>query len=321
MTNLVQRGYIFENTSKNWHSYILKYLEYSLERINYFEGNLENMLLSKYILSSSFVVYHNQVDGCFMVNPNVIYLKDWLYSRNIEDNTILDKGCTYLRGSHKYLNKPTGKQLDSLNQFVNDCSLNLYHSYTWNVYLDQRLSLNVTLQELYFSSGINYCVGGNLTFYQNVFDDNYNHSNFCKWQSKNKNILKPFLSYCGHYAVVNIYPSVSIFRMTTYYHYSTISFMNMSYSVMDKEIIISKHSTTPTIVISGILFVNRRSRIFTFVIKVLKVNHIQMVMTLNSTKFHIIYDGPGLLSSRVVGNKNVYNCSTFQCTLHICLKM
>ena len=319
MTKLVPRGYIFQNASKKWHNYILKYLEYSLEKISYFKLNLENMLLSKYILSSSFIMYHNQVDSCFMVNANLIHLKDWLQNRYIKNNAILNKGCTYLRGSHNYLNKSTGKQFDRLDQFIDSCSLNLYRSYTWNVNLDQRLSLNLTLQELYFSSGINYCVGGNLTFYQNAFDNNYNHSYFCKWQSKNKKILKPFLLYCGHYALMNIYPSASIFRMTIYHHYFIISFINMSYSVMDKEILVSKHYATRTIVISKILFINRRTRIFTFLIKVIKLNHVQMIVTFDSSNSHIVYDGPGLLSSRVIGDKNVYNCSTFQCTLHIFL--
>ena len=115
VSKLVPRGYIFGNISKNWHNYTLKFLEYSLEKINYFEVNLENMLLSKYLLSSSFIMYHNQIDSCFMVNPNVIHLKDWLYSRHIENNTILDKECTYFGGSDRYLNKPTGKQFDRLD--------------------------------------------------------------------------------------------------------------------------------------------------------------------------------------------------------------
>ena len=94
----------------------------------------------------------------------------------------------------------------------------------------------------------------------------------------------------------------------------------MSYSIMEKGMIISKHSAAHTMIISKILFANR-SRMFTFVIKATKLNHVQIKMTFNSTDSHIIYDGPGLLSSIVIGNNNVYNCSYFQCTLHMFLKL
>ena len=245
----------------------------------------------------------------------------------------------------------------------------LIYKYSFTIDLDRRLSMNITFNDLYFSSTAVDCFKGNLTIYYALVDLGGGggaagacppnriqffcfHIHFCRkvptsevgtpttarCPPNGKSWIRPCyestldlgsrynrpLYYCGYHSaqLVMCIPLLGNLRLT-------YLFMNLQYvihalfAVIDVRLVqsygiqYSLHMKLKSNIHSvSLLVIKSTQHIFSFLINVRKNCY---VVVMEMAKKIVVYDGPGLLSSKLQTKRGQFLCSTFQCFVQILL--
>ena len=118
--------------------------------------------------------------------------------------------------------------------------------YHWIFQLHDGFMLNITMQDVFFSSGPHLCSEGVLNL--KYLDDTFLNKNGnvlqndqkepCDWRIATHS-GKDF-SFCGHYASFSIFPSRSFLSLSLLIHHETNFVIDMIFSVMDNNIVATK---------------------------------------------------------------------------------
>ncbi len=201
--------------------------------------------------------------------------------------------------SHANVTRATGilfMRLDWCRKYQRDFT----HIYFWFVHLDKQLSLNLNLSmhELYFSSGSGYCNYGNLTL-ENPVDKK-----------------KTPLVFCGYYSRITAFPGFNNIQMTMSKHRKTNYLFSATHSVADKGAIVSNKEETKLLVNLHVpYFVKKFGTLVIYFLQVNKLEKVNLSFINNSLKDFIVHDGPGVLSKIIFLSGKKCICSTFCCTI------
>ena len=199
--------------------------------------------------------------------------------------------------------------------------------YMWHFYLDNRLSVNITFNKLYFISGPNDCLTGYLSIitppHKPNFDiakgTHYRPNYRLKITLQNMQDYKENngLLFCGYHSNTNIYPRGRFLALVIGLHRDVIYNVNASFSVMDKGLSTvyenkkrQIHSVLYQLTISG------QFSIFTFTFQLKKIYYM-ILKCLKLAESLIVYDGPGIFSPIIRKESDTFTTSSFQCVVQI----
>ncbi len=160
-------------------------------------------------------------------------------------------------------------------QFLHRLSFNLHRS----------LSGNVTVHELFLSSGPLDCVEANLT------------------------VVKDNLIYCGHYTNLEIFPQFQRFNFLLFVSYRSYFHFHSEFSVVDSNFMFSSQWYLSPL-IHPVLFTQRRIR-SQIILWIIVNKWLYLAISCFGLAKCEVYDGPGNLSPLVVGKNNIYILSAF----------
>ncbi len=164
------------------------------------------------------------------------------------------------------------------------------------------LHLNLTLYELYFSSGPKDCDRGNFT----ILDTS----------------LKSILFNCGYQSELNIFTNSSSFLIRL--SVSNIVFvLKSSFSVLTKGFISSSAlpHTQGTPVLVSVHFIHLCGLLKTYHIQTRKDSYLIVRILSKRIKKFVGYDGPGFFSDKMISGNHFLKSSTFQCVLQLSFEL
>ncbi len=171
-------------------------------------------------------------------------------------------------------------------------------SYSVKFEMDMKLSLNLTVNHLFFSTGPLDCEAGNFTISQGT----------------NVELMK----FCGYFCHLSIFSRVHTFEAKVILYASVYFLFHSFFSIMQANTFVSFQHNDPTLIypIQVLHFGNKMCK-FQYYLRVDKFSHI-LISKIACKKCKMdALDGPGPLSSTLTETKNQYLCSTFQCQVYV----
>ena len=280
----------------HWHIYIKSFLQSLLKSILH-ESNLRTFSLTSYRTSGIFLKY--RVKRIELLDIVLANLKDipFLPKETIID--LLNEGKHFMLPyfDNAYLQLATG----TLSYSEKD---NVRIPGMFSIKLAKFFSLNLTMEKLYFGSGPNHCLRGNLSFLEPT--------------SRPTAANHVFLSFCGHYSRICVYPQFATFYMKIYISKTILFLLDAIFSVMDRNIVTNGNTTKWNgIHVVSYIMIKGEINIHSVMIQVSKINQIIIGITTMFNKEYWVYNGPGFLSPIISPRDAAYHCSSFQCMLQI----
>ena len=193
-------------------------------------------------------------------------------------------------------------------------------------------ALNLTLNELYFSTGLQICDNGGLRIakhdnYQTDHDELLKHKIFNQY---NPSRFKPMNScwrrkehkyafhFCGYYSEFVIYPEGTLLSLALLAHTETYFIVNLFYSMINTDVVLTKqiylfYFSYPVFqYVYSVGIIERRIYILAQ-----KTKFIRIPVLPQNNYIYEVYDGPGELSKRIVLSENSFTTTTFQCLVNV----
>ena len=270
-----------EESLKQWRVYIDEYLELLIPALLSHEINIQGFLL----FQLKYVAYFAQKSKA------VLSLYFYTFGSKIK----MASGKMFLYSIR--------------NEFWNHYKPDIYgkfYQFTANFKMDKMLSLNLTLHDLYFSSGYVDCKRGNMSIF------------------KSMKTVQPSIFYCGYHSEFSIYPGESNVSILTSVYAHILMVLNATFSVTDSKLV----RTFPTKYYSHmtsffIWNVYENYAEINIFVQTWKTHTIKLQLLQKYVQWHVVYNGPGHESAildqiNVYKNKvYIYNCSSFQCLINI----
>ena len=294
---IVFKREIFMNSPKHWHIYVKSFLQSLLKSIRIYESNLRTFSFASVRSSDIFLKY--RVKRIKIVDIILANMKDIPFFPKETIIDFLNEGKHFMRSysDNAYLQLATG----TLSYSEKD---NVRIPRMFSIKLAKFFSLNFTMEKLYFSSGPNHCLRGNLSFLEPT--------------SRPTAANHVFLSFCGHYSRICVYPQFATFYMKIYISKTMLFLLDAIFSVMDRNIVTNGNTTkwNGIHVVSHIM-IKGEINIHNFMIQVSKTNQVMIRMATKFSEKYLVYNGPGFLSPIISPRDAAYHCSSFQCVLQI----
>ena len=272
-----------EESLKEWKVYIDEYLELLIQLLLSPDTNIQTFLF----LQQNYVTYFAEK------SKTVIPLYFYTFGSKIK----IASGKMFLYSRRNKL----------WNHFKPDI-YGRFYQFAATFKMDKRLSLNLTLHDLYFSSGCIDCKRGNMSVFE----------------FKSKKIERLILLYCGYHSEFSIYPGESSFSILTSVYAHTLMVLNATFSVTDLSLVktfpTKYYSQTNSIFIWNV-YENYAE--ISLLVQTWKTHKITLQLSQKYLQWHVVYNGPGHMSAilnqnKVYNNKvYIYNCSSFQCLVNI----
>ena len=219
---------------KQWHKYIEKYLFSSLQHLNT-TGNIAE--------------WHKKHKKLIQLFANISESQI-----SIQFQATFVKRATGLFKLH--INRDLKKLFGYKNQanylYDNDASCNFVcYGYHWIFQVHEKLTLNFTIQEIFFSSGPHLCQEGvlQLSYISQKFQKNQNSSLLnseieepCRndIEELRQGYKESDFYFCGHHSSFTIFPEENCLALSLLLHHETYFVIDFIFSVMDKNIVTTK---------------------------------------------------------------------------------
>ena len=262
---------LFNNTIKAWHNYISSFLHRAAHNLNDTQYvHSQHWLLNQLRLSTLFLKFSGQT------------IENTLNKSHIERATgrLI---TTSIKGINLHLFKGSDE----------------YYFYLWTIHLDKTLDLNLTFINLYFSTGPNACIAGNISL-----------------TNQQVNTQEEGITFCGYKSMQTVYLNYDYIQIKMSVFINTLYHVDALFSVIDMDLV--RSYTTPTVptplslksyhVINGIIIWQSYS------ITVTKFHHAILSIFMEAPTKYQVHDGPGRMSTTLTSNfKSTFVCATFQC--------
>ncbi len=278
---------VYKGATKTWFSYIESFSHFLLKELGLVHkeshSKMSRLLFRKVNFAATFVSYSKRLQ-------HFDFRKDHRNRCNrykVEHHRIL---CSSVQ-------KASGQFVMKF-QFLGEkfcfCS-----NFTWSFALDKRLSLNLTLLSIYFSSGAADCLRGNVSIFA----------------CGDRNAL---YFYCGSHSTLNVYPDVPNVAVSMFIHDDTKYALHIWFSVMDRYFLMSLQIFAPQQTLNqGPSHLLRKKLMLTFHLIQVKISHYVRISVLRvGFNFRCkVLDGPVFESDVVKRKGNSFKSSTFQCII------
>ena len=166
-----------------------------------------------------------------------------------------------------------------------------------------------------FYSCDSYCFAGNISISIPVSEEYITNETDYNGEIQNQTTTD-FLSYCGYQSNFSTYPEKKKLWMNLHYDGRTFFTLHAIFSVLDTGFITSQQpkEINSMIIYSQFLSKNKQT-LHSFFLQVMKIYKIEVKKLPAFSNQYAIYDGPGLLSTRL--KAPVFTCSSFQCLIKV----
>ena len=278
--NIIPRRKVFVESKKYFSLYVDKCLEQIMIKYIKYEKNMQSYIIDTNYFSDTFMRYSKNARASTPVKWSRKY-QHFVIRPDAIANLIWTSGRILYTKDHEYMTP-----------------------LVYRVKLNSHLSMNFSIQMLYFASSPKHCLNGYLLFLRPLSTSG----------DINKGIMKAFLRYCGYYSQTNIYPEFNIFFIEIIALDYIDVFIDVLVSVLDKHKSVTIPSGISSQLIISSLWIIKEKYIISYFIQMRKIYNIKI------RRFHQIvlerlniYDGPGFKSPVVDRINGFYICSTFQC--------
>ena len=269
---------------KEWHVYIEEYLELLISVILSWDTNIQNFLFSQ----------HKYVTYFYQKSKAVLPLHYYTPGSKIK-----------MASGKMYLCTQRHDQLWRYQQYDNH---DYFHHFAATFNTDKRLSLNLTFNELYFST----------------WNMDSSTANISLFEMGSRKEAKLIISYIGYHAGFSIYPDKGSCLILTSVHFLILLIFNASFSVMDSNLVKTIHITNSSHINIFSFWHIYESHIETSsLIQIIKSHKIVLKTSHKYSHHYSVHDGPGPMSVILdpnyhLGHKAyIYSCSSFQCLLKV----
>ena len=170
-----------------------------------------------------------------------------------------------------------------------------------------------------FYSCDSYCFAGNITISIPVSEEYITNETDYSGEIQNQTTTD-LLSYCGYQSNFSTYPEKKKLWMNLHYDGRTFFTLHAVFSVLDTGFITSQQPKKINSMIIHSQFLSKNKRILhSFFLQVMKIYKIEIKDLPAINNQYAIYDGPGLLSTRL--KPHVFTCSSFQCLIKVLIYM
>lgn len=166
--------------------------------------------------------------------------------------------------------------------------------------MDEKLQLNLTVNELYFSLGISDC------------NTSLMISNECNSEQA--------LQYCGYLSRFGIFPGMSSFSINISVPSHIYYKFNAHFTVIDSDLLISVEDRSRGLganELHSMLIVKDLQMLISCIIQTKKIHYLILHILPKSSHKIVVYDGPGFLSHVTRPSKTIHKLSTFQCAIQV----
>ena len=175
-------------------------------------------------------------------------------------------------------------------------------SYTWIFHIDVNLRVHFKFSSVYFPLSPYDCLKGNLTIFQ-------------------KTLFKPKFIFCGQMATFFLYPFSPKIDITVSVMEDILYKINMSYMVMDKNLIeTTRGKFNSSKLLYSSLLIRGRISIVSYFVQVQKTQRI--LFRVSNTVHCLLFNGPGYLSEIIYTKDDQTNykylmSKSFQCLIQV----
>ena len=279
---------IYEQSRKNWFSYINNFIFIQFRRYVSFDGVLT--------LPKNLEKMHKQalkfVARSHSIQTGVKFSKRQQFQKCGTSGT-----SRHMKVAFFNVTRATGR----LIQTTRMCDPAEYDGLffckvTWIVQLDKKLALNLTFHSISFSTSPNNCCGGNVAV-----------SNKDVYIGRCSNCSADAFVFCGHSSLFYLYPAYRKVFIGNAAETDTVSKVSISYSVQDVDLVTSLNSH------SGFLspFILSKQINLLFVL-IQSQKHQHIILQQKNDQHCAVYDGPGLKSKMITPDNNIFVSSSFQ---------
>ena len=225
-----------------------------------------------------------------------------------------------------------GYQNEAGQTYVLDFACNnVCFGYSWWFKVSNRLTANITFEEIYFSSGPYLCEEGHLDLmyakprHYNKFIPTAQDIEPCtstRWQLHKKRYMISDFYFCGHHSSFTLFPESDHCSLSLTVYYGTYFVIDAIFSLLDNNIVYTKqvkwhnnfnsrmpqllyvvhiHTHITQLIIWRFYIVKEKN----FVLKIKLSSYLE-----SSCK---IFDGPGHLSPTLTVANGTVSTTTFQC--------
>ncbi len=174
---------------------------------------------------------------------------------------------------------------------------NTYCVFKWMFKLDRKLSLNLTFTSVFFSIDCK-------------------HSNLRIVNSRN---LQIGFVYCWKFPKFDLFPSIYDLALFVSITQNTEFLVNCTFDVRTSNhitsILVDLHMTTNVTTQHplSVFVLKHKQVLFTYLLQVKKADHLILNISLVHQNSLLVFDGPGIKSETLTGNRDVFSLSSFQC--------
>ena len=280
-TRYIPRSQMLKESPKQWRIYIDKYLALLIQTVHLPDKNIQSFFF-------------------FQLNCTTYFIEK---SKAVLPLYFYTYGSTIRRISGKMLLHSKDNKLWSKYYLQYIGFQDIYH-FAATFITDKRLSLNITVHDLFFSSGTVNCETGSLSIFELKLE-----------KVKHRSLL-----YCGFHSEFNIYPGTNMFSIVSSVHSHILMFLHAVFYVTDSNLLktfpAAKQSHTIPV---SIWNVHENYTEISLFIQISKCHKVKLQLSQTYFEWHLVYNGPGqnsaILNPDNVNKNNVYlySCSSFQC--------
>ena len=270
--------------SKEWYAYIDEYLDILIQIILSWDTNIGNTLFS----------LHKYVTYFAKKSKAVLSLNDYSPGTEIK-----------MASGKMYICTEMGNQLWKHVEYYNN---DYYYQFTATFKTDQRLSLNITFQELYFSR----------------VNMDFKAANISVFESGSEKEAQLSIAYDGYHAAFSLYPTKGSCMLQTSVHLNILLVLNATFSVVDSNLVKTLHVTNSSeIYLFSFWYIYKDHVEISSFIQIIKSHKITLKLFQNYLNQHLVHDGPGSMSDTLdpqffLGHEMyIYSCSSFQSLVKI----
>ena len=282
------KNLIRQEVLKEWTVYIDEYLELLIPLALSYDTNIENFLLVQ--------------------NQNVVNFAQ--HSKSVFLHFNFDLVISKIkRASGKLFIHSKNKELDARTYY--EMARNMDENINVIFIMDKRLSLNLTFDTLFFASGYHDCHLGNLSVFELVY----------LGASKIAHLSH---SFCGYHSEFSLYPEQSSLVVSVSVRLNIFFVLDATFSVMDSNLVKSFHKSNCSYKCPfSSIYIFSSWMVSFYLVQVKKTHKIRLKFPQKYFTWHLVYDGPGLMSDILNANMNsnpkahIYSCSSFQCLAKI----
>ena len=264
---------LFNNTIKAWENYITSFLHRVAHNLNGTQCvHIQHWFLNQLRLSALFLKFSGQ---------------------SIENTT-----------NKTHFERATGRFTSTSSEVINLPLMKgayEYYFYLCTFHPDKMFGLNLTFINLFFFSGPNTCIAGNLSITK---------------QLQQNNPEKGGTIFCDYHSLQTVYLNYDHIQIKMSLYIDTLYHVDALFSVIDLDLV--RSYTTPTLpatlslksyhVIKEIIIWQSYS------ITINKFHHVTLSLSVDSLTKYQVHDGPGKMSTILTSKyRSTFVCATFQC--------